>query len=136
MRRIATVTSSVPLAACACCITSRAEYLPVPTISLDLNSCDPIFNRSCIALTARNGLNHFNGVAVFDAIFAQTGPRHDGLINRHRDTLTLRKSQLLQHLGKRDARLDFSLRAVDRNGHRPARVPYTRGLPLPAGGPT
>src|SRR5579884_261940 len=81
MRRIATVTNCVPLASCACCITSTEGYLPVPTMSREVNSYLPIFKTSfmcCpIRLPARDGADDLDAVALVYALVLERRAAHD-----------------------------------------------------------
>src|SRR5262245_19182689 len=74
-RRTATVIISAPEASCACTISAGDEYLPVPTISLDVKVLSAIVKLSTTpsalnaalspqALASANEVHDFNGVSL------------------------------------------------------------------------
>ena len=72
-RRTATVTMSAPEASCACAMTVCDGYLPVPTISLDLNvrpamvkGVSAIATACLSCLPAADEVHDLNAVAVAD----------------------------------------------------------------------
>src|SRR6266436_4763455 len=77
-RRTATVIISAPDASCACTITAGDEYLPVPTISREVNVLSAIRKLSTYALSplpsalvdrrlaASNEVHDLDGVALVD----------------------------------------------------------------------
>src|ERR1700733_2403655 len=88
MRRIATVTTSAPLAACAACITSSDGYFPVPTNSRERNSYLPIRSvcsaPSVSMLTSRDRDDDFEAVAVAQRRLRVAPARHDLVVERDR----------------------------------------------------
>ena len=64
MRRIATVTISAPLAACAARIASIEGYFPVPTINRDVKRYEPIVSASSTPSPSRDGADDLDAIAV------------------------------------------------------------------------
>src|SRR6202789_1498238 len=88
MRRIATVSTSAPLAACAACITGIDGYLPVPTKSRERNVYLPIWSgASSTMLAAGDGHDDFEAVAVIQGAGRVFGARHDVVVERDRNAV-------------------------------------------------
>src|SRR5277367_978502 len=68
-RRTATVTISAPLSSTAAFVSAKSRYLPVPTISRDLNLLPPSSNEvSCILALRFRRLSAANEVDYLDAV--------------------------------------------------------------------
>src|SRR5436190_14475981 len=65
-RRIATVTIAASAAVRASFMISKVLYLPVPKIRRDLYVFPAMTKGASCILTSTNGLDDFNGVALFD----------------------------------------------------------------------
>src|SRR5262245_65931987 len=94
-RRTATVTMSAPDASCACAITACEEYLPVPTMSRDVNVRPAITN----------------GVSVNSQLPTPNHsqfptPNHQSTIN-NQQPITNRKSEIANGLAASDEVDDF-----------------------------
>src|SRR5580700_134685 len=92
MRRIATVTIAVPLAACASRMTSGDGYFPVPRINRDPNSCAPILKRSPVMrrLPSRDRFDDLEPVAIADALPIVFGSANDPIVARYGYAVSLR----------------------------------------------
>src|SRR5271154_1614155 len=76
-RRTATVTISAPLSSTAALVSAKSRYLPVPTISRDLNFLPPNSNKvSCIFSALRVALSAADEVDYLDLV---AGP-HNGRV--------------------------------------------------------
>src|ERR1700722_15675420 len=68
-RRTATVTISAPLSSTAALVSAKSRYLPVPTISRDLNFFPPNSNGvSCISTLMRRRLSASHEVDYLDMV--------------------------------------------------------------------
>src|ERR1700681_2008426 len=88
MRRIATVTTSAPLASWACCMISSDGYFPVPTKSRERNSYLPI-RSVCSAvwvsmLASCDRDDDLEAVAVTQCRLRVAAARHDLVVERDR----------------------------------------------------
>src|ERR1700677_2679257 len=138
MRRIATVTTSAPLAACAACITGIDGYLPVPTKSRERNVYLPIWSGAsstmCVGfLSSGDGHDDLEAVTVVQGAGSMFGARHDVVIERDGDAVTAQGKRYKQR-GNGNPRRYLLFRAIDRKPHRPevfglkAFRPRLRGL--------
>src|SRR6266404_6807616 len=84
MRRMATVTICVPLAACAARITSSDGYFPEPTISRDVNSRLPIRKMSC-TLSTCHGPDDLDAIAVAHDLFRKRRAPHNPVVFGNRN---------------------------------------------------
>src|ERR1700722_17692326 len=88
MRRIATVMTSAPLAACAACMTGIDGYLPVPTKSRERNVYLPIWSgASSTILSSGDGHDDLEAVTVVQGAGSVFGARYDVIIECYRDAI-------------------------------------------------
>src|SRR3954464_8177475 len=106
-RRTATVTMSAPEASCASRMTCRLGYLPVPTMSRDLNSRPARINESVMArsyqLSAADERHDLERVPVVEAHGRVLRARHHAAVVLDRDRAPL-EGEPAQELGERGAR--------------------------------
>src|SRR5271168_2578811 len=91
-RRTATVTISAPLSSTAALVSAKSRYLPVPTISRDLNFLPPNSNEvSCIFLPCASRSSAADEVDYLDMVAhphdrrVVIGLRHNLAIDLDRD---------------------------------------------------
>src|SRR3982750_3901108 len=117
-RRTATVTISAPDAATAAAFSSRLLYLPVPTISRDVNVRPATVQLSdcndCGAFksASTNEMHNLEGIALGDQTAVQRAARHDLQISLD-GHLARVHAKVRQHLGNTSSGRGSPLFAVN-----------------------
>src|SRR5688572_16470790 len=117
-RRTATVTISAPEASTAAAFSSKLLYLPVPTISRELNLRPATVQLSVsipgrtVTSAASDEMDDFIFVAVHDNRFAESRARDHLAVALDRDPQRI-ELELAQHLRNCDAGTDPAGLAVD-----------------------
>src|ERR1700681_206354 len=116
MRRIATVTTSAPLASWACCMISSDGYFPVPTKSRERHSYLPTrsVSVSVCMLSSGDGDDDLDSVAVVQQPRGMVHPRHDVIVERDRGSVAPRAERFQQGVDRRTVG-DFARLTVDRD---------------------
>src|SRR6188474_2315265 len=117
-RRTATVIISAPDASCACTMTAGDEYLPVPTISRDVNVLSAIVNLSTVALPSADEIDDFHLIAVAYQRRIVGGAPDDDEVVLDGDAARV-DFQPGEQRGHRQRRVDFIRVAVQRNPREP-----------------
>src|SRR5215208_3184080 len=134
-RRTATVTISAPAASWACAITANEEYLPVPTISRDVNVRPAMTRGSEVAmgsaslgmLSPRRGaaadeVDDFNFITLSDDGGVEQGAphHHKVVLDRNPPAVNGQPGQQSRYGHRAVELIRF---AVEGDGHEPGRIP-------------
>ncbi len=115
-RRTATVTISAPLAATAAAFWAKSLYLPVPTISREVNVRPATVQVSDSVISATHKMDDLQRIAFGQRDFAQCRARDDHAVALHRDLGRI-EFEAADQIGNRAGRGAAGF-AVDGEGER------------------